>query len=96
MAKEVTLSEVRHMASLSRLLVSPEEEILFQRQFGEILGHIEVLDSVATEHLEPLYSPVEHSGQKRLDEARDLRTRAEILANAPETDGECFMVPRII
>lgn len=96
MAKDVSLEEVRHMGSLSRLLISPEEEILFQRQFGEILDHIAVLDSVCTEGVEPLYSPACHPGAARLDEARDIRSRTEILANAPETDGKCFLVPRII
>ncbi len=96
MAKDVSLAQVRHMAMLSRLLITPGEETLFQRQFGDILGHIAVLESVDTERIEPLYSPVQHAGASRLDEARDIRARSEILANAPETDGECFLVPRII
>lgn len=96
MAKEVSSEAVRHMALLSRLLITPEEEALFRRQFGEILGHIAVLDLVDTANVAPLYSPVGHAGASRLDEARDIRERTEILANAPETDGECFLVPRII
>ncbi|MBD5641789.1 MAG: Asp-tRNA(Asn)/Glu-tRNA(Gln) amidotransferase subunit GatC [Desulfovibrio sp.] len=96
MAKEVSPADVRHMALLSRLLISPEEEKLFQRQFGEILDHISVLESVDTEAMEPLYWPACHPGLTRLDEAADIRTRQDVLANAPETDGECFLVPRII
>lgn len=96
MAKEVSSAEVRHMAELSRLIISEEEEKLFRRQFGDILGHVDVLSGIDTKGVEPLYSPVQHSGLTREDFERDIRTRTEILANAPETDGECFIVPRIV
>lgn len=96
MAREIDPKEVRHLAQLSRLVISGEEEKLFCRQFGEILGHVDILARVDVDGIEPLYSPVQHPGWTREDEARDIRTRHEILANAPETDGECFIVPRIV
>lgn len=96
MAREVSLEEVRHMAQLSRLAISEQEEKLFARQFGDILGHVDILAAVDTEGVQPLYSPVTGREATREDEARDIRSRAEILANAPETDGECFIVPRIV
>ncbi len=96
MAKDITLAEVRHMAMLSRLLISDDEEKLFSHQFSDILAHMEVLNEVDTGRMEPLYSPSQHPGFNREDFAVDMRTRSEILANAPETDGECFIVPRII
>lgn len=96
MAREVSLEEVRHMAELSRLAISEQEEKLFARQFGDILGHVDILAAIDTEGVEPLYSPVAGLEATREDEARDIRSRAEILANAPETDGECFIVPRIV
>lgn len=96
MAREVSSAEVRHMALLSRLAISGREEELFRRQFGEILGHVAILEKVATDGVEPLYSPVEHPGLQRDDAAYDLRSRDEILANAPETDGQSFVVPRIV
>lgn len=84
------------MAALSRLIISADEENLFCRQFGEILGHVDILSGLDTNGIEPLYSPVQHPGFTREDYARDIRTRDDILANAPETDGESFIVPRII
>lgn len=96
MAREISLQEVRHMAMLSRLTISEAEEKLFSQQFGQILGHVQVLEKVNTDGVEPLYSPVQHLGEKREDDACNTRDRAEILANAPETDGECFIVPRIV
>lgn len=94
--QRVSVEEVRHMAALSRLAVSEEEERLFARQFGGILAHMDILSRVDTEGVEPLYSPIAHAAPTREDEAVNRRTRAEILANAPETDGEYFVVPRIV
>ena len=94
--KPVSREEVRHMAALSRLAVTEEEERLFARQFGDILAHMALLSRVDTEGVEPLYSPHAHAAATRPDEAANLRGRAEVLANAPETDGEYFVVPRIV
>lgn len=94
--ERVSGEEVRHMAALSRLAVTQEEECLFARQFGGILAHMDILSRVNTEGIEPLYSPLAHAAQTRKDEAVNRRTRAQVLANAPETDGEYFVVPRIV
>ncbi len=98
MAAHNTISreEVAHMAALSRLRVNDEERELFARQFGDILGYMDVLAQVDTDHVEPLYSPVQHTAQGREDQAVNRRSRQEALNNAPEADGEYFIVPRIV
>ena len=88
--------EVRHMAALSRLSVPAAEEELFARQFGAILDYMDVLNSVDVSSVEPLYSPVEHETALRKDGAAQRRTHDEVLANAPGSDGTCFVVPRIV
>lgn len=94
--KEVSPEEVLHMASLSRLKVDEEELRLFCRQFTQILDHMNILAGVDTEGVEPCYSPVFHTAPLREDQMDNKRTRREILNNAPETDGQYFIVPRII
>ena len=89
----ISREEVAHMAALSRLRVSDEEQKLFARQFGDILGYMDVLAQVNTENVDPLYSPVQHAAEGR---AVNRRSREEVLANAPEADGEYFIVPRIV
>ena len=84
------------MAQLSRLSVNEQEQELFARQLGDILGYMDVLAKVDTCAVEPLYSPVRHESAARQDVAAQVRTRQEVLANAPEADGEYFMVPRIV
>ena len=94
--KTISLDEVTHMATLSRLSVSKEEQTLFARQMGDILAYMDVLAQVDTSDVEPLYSPAQHPGHLREDVAARRRERTEVLANAPEADGEYFMVPRIV
>ena len=94
--KTINLDEVSHLASLSRLSVSEEEKTLFARQMGDILAYMDVLARVDTNDVEPLYSPAQHPGPQREDVSARRRERSEVLANAPEADGEYFIVPRIV
>ena len=94
--KTLNLEEVSHMAALSRLSVSEEEQTLFARQMGDILAYMDVLAQVDTNDVEPLYSPAQHPGPLREDVSARRRERSEVLANAPEADGEYFIVPRIV
>jgi aspartyl-tRNA(Asn)/glutamyl-tRNA(Gln) amidotransferase subunit C len=94
--KSVTEADVARMAELSRLSISEEEKSLFARQFADILNYMDILDHVDTEGVEPLYSPALHKMQLRDDTAQSVHTREEMLANAPNSDGEYFLVPRIV
>lgn len=93
---EVSSDEVLHMAQLSRLAVTSEELEQFRQQFTGILGHMDRLAMVDTGNVEPLYSPIQQEAGEREDRADNRRSREEILANAPETDGVYFIVPRIV
>ena len=94
--KGIGSKEVAHMAQLSRRSLSGQEQELFARQLGDILGYMDVLAKVDTSAVEPLYSPAQYTSATREDVAAHVRTRQEVLANAPEADGEYFMVPRIV
>lgn len=84
------------MAALSRLDITPGEAEIFRAQLGDILGHMAVLNNVDTADVEPLYNIELADDTMRQDICANLRTRQEILQNAPETDGQYFIVPQII
>ncbi len=87
------------MAHLSRLArLAPDDETLqrFATQCDDILSYMNVLSEVDTNDVEPLYSPVRHQNALRPDIAVKRQQRADVLANAPETDGQFFVVPRIV
>ena len=98
MSKEniVTRDQVFHMAKLSRLEIPDSEADLFVSQFGDIIEHMNKLRGQDTDGIKPMFSPLENFSITRSDIAERIRTREEILSNAPETDGETFIVPKIV
>jgi len=88
--------EIRHIAELARLDPDPSQLERFARQCAEILGYVDLLGEVDTTGVEPLYSPVDHECVFRDDAAADRTHRERMLANAPETDGAFFIVPKIV
>jgi aspartyl-tRNA(Asn)/glutamyl-tRNA(Gln) amidotransferase subunit C len=89
--------ELAHIAELARLDPDADTLARFSRQCMDILAYIRVLDEVDTAQVEPLYSPLEQQSLLRPDAVGSARPdRAAVLANAPETDGEFFIVPRIV
>jgi aspartyl-tRNA(Asn)/glutamyl-tRNA(Gln) amidotransferase subunit C len=93
---KISPEEVAKVASLSRLDLPEDKLELFAGQLGDILAYMDKLGELDTDEVDPLYSPVKHTTVLRKDEVRKDYRREEILANAPEQDGQFFIVPRIV
>lgn len=87
---------MRHIALLARLELTPEEEATFSEQLGAILEHIESLQEVDTAGIEPTAHVVETENPLRDDVVRNAPQAEAMLSNAPERDGDYFLVPKII
>jgi aspartyl-tRNA(Asn)/glutamyl-tRNA(Gln) amidotransferase subunit C len=92
----ITPQEAAKVARLARLRLPEETLVKFAGQLGDILTYMETLESCDTAGVAPLYGPVEHAAPLRRDEAAKTCSREDILANAPETDGRFFIVPKIV
>lgn len=92
----ITVQDVEHIAHLANLTLTEEEKAAYTRQLGEILEYVEKLDELDTSDVEPLSHVMEVTNAFREDAPGDSLPREEGLANAPETDGEFFIVPRVI
>ena len=88
--------DVRTMAALARLKLPEETLEAFAPQLAQVLEYMDALGEVNTDGVEPLYSPVEQVSVLRPDQAAKDHPRDAILANAPETDGQFFIVPKIV
>lgn len=97
--------KVVRVATLARLdlvegLTPAEAETklaLFARQFDDIVALMDTLREVDTTGVEPLYWPLAaQATPPREDKAVKTNTREELLRNAPEQDGQFFVVPRIM
>ena len=87
--------EVRHVAMLARLGLEPGDEDYYAEQLSGILGHIERLQQLDTEDIQPTAQVVEISARLRDDEPRPCLTPEEALANAPHPVNGFFRVPSI-
>ncbi len=100
----VTLEDVRHVAALANLELTPEEEPRMQRDLNAILAHVAQLQTLDTTGVPPMSQVGEllqvpaapAGGDLRSDTERPSFPRAEIMHEAPETDGRFFKDPKDI
>ena len=92
----ISKEEVTRVASLARLELGEDDLERFAGQLTDILQYMDTLNEVDTSGTEPLYSPAEHGTPFRDDEVREEYSRREVIRNAPENDGEYFIVPRVV
>ena len=94
----LSIDEVRRIALLARLELSPDEERVFQGQLSAILDYVRQLEELDVAGVEPMTHALAAGDPAPLreDEVRPSLTPDEALANAPAREGTCFKVPRII
>jgi aspartyl-tRNA(Asn)/glutamyl-tRNA(Gln) amidotransferase subunit C len=93
----LSLEEVRRIAALARLRLSPEEEETFAVQLSAILGYVDQLRELDVSGVEPMtHALAEGDVPLRPDVLQESLSPADALANAPAREGTCFKVPRII
>ncbi len=95
---EPTLSQeqVRKVAKLARLKLTEGEVEQLTTQLGQILEYVHILDQIDTTNVEPMAHAVDVANVFREDVERDSLPREEALANAPQSDGQSFLVPPIL
>ena len=89
-------AQVEHIARLARLNLTPEEIQRYTTELTVILDHIDQLKSVDTEGVEPQNQFITAENVFREDIAEPSLPRDKALANAPQQDGEFFLVPKVI
>ncbi len=91
----LTLDEVRHIAALARLSLTPEEEARYREQLSAILDYAARLSQVDTSDIPPTATVLPLSARLRPDEARPSPSRDAILANAPAAEEGMFRIPPV-
>jgi aspartyl-tRNA(Asn)/glutamyl-tRNA(Gln) amidotransferase subunit C len=90
------LAETRKVATLARLSLTEQELIACGEQLTVILEYVNLLNEVDTTNIEPMPHPVPAENVFRVDERTPSLPCDMALANAPKTDGQFFLVPRIL
>ena len=92
----VDRATVRRVAKLARLKVTAEQLPKLEAELNGILGWIEQLNEVNVEGVAPLTSVVSVKMRKRADKVTDGHKPKDIVANAPATEDDYFLVPKVI
>jgi aspartyl-tRNA(Asn)/glutamyl-tRNA(Gln) amidotransferase subunit C len=101
----VSVEDVRRVAELASLDLSEPEQLRMVKDLNAILGHIAELSEVDTSAVEPMAAGIPALGEVAAEDSKeslreDVRRpcldRAVVMAEAPETDGVFFKVPKVI
>lgn len=88
--------QVRKVAHLARLELTPQEEEQFTTQLGSILDYIEQLSELDVSNVPPTARAIDVSNVTRADNLQPYSNVEAILQSAPEQEGEYFKVPKIL
>ena len=88
--------DVKYVAHLARLALTPEEEQKLGDQLGHILGYIEKLKELDVTNVEPTAHAVPLLNVTRPDELRPSLSHDEAMRNAPARSNGLFIVPKIV
>ncbi|SEK33734.1 aspartyl/glutamyl-tRNA(Asn/Gln) amidotransferase subunit C [Stigmatella aurantiaca] len=93
---KLTLEQVRHVAALARLSLSPEEERRYATQLSAVLDAVAQLQELDVSGVEPTSHATLADSLLREDVTRPSLPPEKGLANAPSKVGTRFAVPKII
>ena len=87
---------VARIARLARIAVPQPEQAPLAGELSHILGWIEQLNEVDTGDVPPMTSVAAMRLAFREDRVTDGGRPEDILANAPERQGDYFVVPKVV
>jgi aspartyl-tRNA(Asn)/glutamyl-tRNA(Gln) amidotransferase subunit C len=88
--------DVKYVAHLARLGLTPDEEQTLSAHLGGILGYIEKLKELDVTNVEPTAHAVPMVNVTRPDVVRPSLPHEAALANAPAQANGLFLVPKIV
>ena len=92
----LTTEEIRHIAALARVGMTDDEIEQMRDQMANILENIDVLAEVDTEGVEPTGHSVDLNSVMRDDQIVESAPIEEVLANAPQREGDLIRVKAVL
>jgi aspartyl-tRNA(Asn)/glutamyl-tRNA(Gln) amidotransferase subunit C len=92
----ITKQDVEYVAGLAQLRLDEATKERLVQELGDILGYMDKLNELDTSDVEPTMHVLPMTNVYREDAVRPSLDRDAALMNAPKTDGEYFLVPRIL
>jgi aspartyl-tRNA(Asn)/glutamyl-tRNA(Gln) amidotransferase subunit C len=92
----VDAATVRRIAHLARIAVADDEIAHLQGELNAILAFVEQLSEVNVDGVEPMTSVTPMRMKKRADVVTDGDNAEAVLKNAPATQDNYFLVPKVV
>jgi aspartyl-tRNA(Asn)/glutamyl-tRNA(Gln) amidotransferase subunit C len=92
----VDAATVRRIAHLARIAVADDEVEHLQGELNAILAFVEQLSAVDVTGVEPMTSVTPMEMKKRPDVVTDGNIAEAIVKNAPATEDNFFLVPKVV
>lgn len=93
---KITIEEVEYVAGLAQLTLDDAAKERLAKEMGDILTYMDTLNELDTSDVEPMMHVLDMTNVYREDVVGQSLDRETALSNAPKTDGEYFLVPRIL
>lgn len=109
---KVTEKDVVYVADLSNLELTADERERMVRDLNSILGHIDTLEKLDTSNVDAMAQVSDRCGVEQANQGNERFAHAsredileglrkslphqEAMANAPDSDGTFFRVPKVI
>ena len=94
--KMLTIEDVLKIATLSKLEFSESEIEKFRVDLNKIFDYMEELNGVDTNDVAPLFNVLDLKDKLRKDNIKNAEIKKEILKNAPNSDEEFIIVPKVV
>jgi aspartyl-tRNA(Asn)/glutamyl-tRNA(Gln) amidotransferase subunit C len=92
----IDAATVRRIAHLARIAVADEEVEHLRGEINSILTFVEQLSEVDVKGVEPMTSVTPMVMKKRADVVNDGDNADAVLRNAPATETNYFLVPKVV
>ncbi|KKB13663.1 glutamyl-tRNA amidotransferase [Devosia geojensis] len=92
----VDATTVKRIGRLARIRIEENEVAAYQSELNAILGFVEQLGEVDVSGVEPMTSVTPMELRRREDAVTDGDYPEKIVANAPLSEDNFFMVPKVV
>lgn len=92
----VDAATVKRIGRLARIRIEEGEVETYRNELNAILGFVEQLGEVDVSGVEPMTSLTPMTLRRREDKVTDGGYPEKIVANAPLTEDNFFMVPKVV
>ena len=90
------LEDIKKLGDLARLRIEPDEVDDLIEKLTSILAFVDQLQMADTSSVEPMAHPLDRTQRLRPDEVTESDQHELYQQNAPQVEGDLYLVPKVI